>query len=91
MAIQASADYVSTTTNGYTVRTTPTTAILASSSNSMASYNISTNTDTIENSKIVMGIDIKVAYSNVGANLQRVLLVLFSSSLHTNLKEGING
>jgi hypothetical protein len=70
MATSTSAAFASTLTNGYTVRTTPTTSALVSTGDTLVSQNINTNTDSIENKKIVMGFDVKVAYLNVGMSLE---------------------
>lgn len=67
MAIETAGSFSSATVNGYTVRTSPTTSTLSAVSNSLVSENISAATDTIENKKIIMGIDVKVAFSNVNA------------------------
>jgi hypothetical protein len=69
MATTTSGAFASATVNGYTVRTTPTTSTLSGATDETVSYNISTNADTIENKKIVAGIDVKVAYSDVAAFL----------------------
>ena len=57
------------TVNGYTVKTTGTSSTLSGATDTLVSPNISANTDTIENKKIVAGIDIKVAFSDVAATL----------------------
>ena len=69
MATRTSGSFASATVNGYTVRTTPTTTALAGATDETVSVNIETNTDAIENKKIVAGIDVKVAYSDVAAHL----------------------
>ncbi len=69
MAIETSGSFASATVNGYTVKTTPTTAALSAATNELVSENIAANVDTIENKKIVMGVDIKTAYDNVAASL----------------------
>jgi hypothetical protein len=69
MAKETIGSFSSSTANGYTVRVTPTSDPLAASSNSLVSQNINADTDTIENKKVIMGIDIKVAYATVSASL----------------------
>tara|TARA_R100000152_G_C6721679_1_gene147595 strand:- start:13 stop:450 length:438 start_codon:yes stop_codon:yes gene_type:complete len=69
MATRTSGVFASATVNGYTVKTTPTTTALAGATDETVSVNIETDSDAIENKKIVAGVDIKVAYSDVAAYL----------------------
>ena len=69
MAIRTSPVFASATVNGYTVRTTGTTSVLAGATDEIVSVNIETNTDSIENKKIIAGCDVKVAFSDVAAYL----------------------
>ena len=70
MATSTSPSFATATVNGYTVKTTATSSTLSGASDILVSQNISANTDKIENKKVVMGIDIKVAFSNVAALLK---------------------
>ena len=70
MAIETAPAFATTTVNGYTVRTTTTSTALSSNTNSLVSQTIVPSTDAIENKKIIMGVDIKVAFSDVAAILK---------------------
>ena len=70
MATSESLSFASATVAGYTVKTTPTTSALSSGTDTLVSTNIASNTDEIENKKIIMGMDVKVAFSNVAATLK---------------------
>ena len=69
MATRTSPVFASATVNGYTVKTTGTTTALAGATDETVSVSIETNTDSVENKKIVAGVDVKVAYSDVNASL----------------------
>ena len=64
MAVTSAAAFASSTTAGYTVRTTPTTSVLAGATDSLASPAIDTSVNSIENKKIVCGIDIKADFTD---------------------------
>lgn len=70
MAIETAPAFATTTVNGYTIRTSTTSATLSVGTNSLVSATIQPNADAIENKKIIMGIDIKVAFSDVAAILK---------------------
>ena len=70
MAIETAPAFVTTTVNGYTIRTTTTSTALGANTNSLVSAIILPSADSIENKKIIMGIDIKVAFSDVAAILK---------------------
>ena len=70
MAIQTAPAFATTTVNGYTIRTTPTSSSLSVNTNSLVSTIILPSADAIENKKIIMGIDIKVAFLDVAAILK---------------------
>ena len=70
MAIETAPAFATTTVNGYTIRTSTTSSALSSGANSLVSATIQPSTDAIENKKIIMGIDIKVAFSDVDAILK---------------------
>ena len=69
MAERTAPSFATTTVNGYTVRTTTTSSTLAGSTDSLVSENIVPSTDSFENKKIVMGMDVKVAFADVPAVL----------------------
>jgi hypothetical protein len=69
MAERTAPSFATTTVNGYTVRTTTTSSTLAGSTDSLVSENIVPSADSFENKKIVMGMDIKVAFADVTAVL----------------------
>tara|TARA_Y100001938_G_scaffold149639_1_gene237169 strand:- start:12007 stop:12450 length:444 start_codon:yes stop_codon:yes gene_type:complete len=71
MATRTSDAFASATVNGYTVKTTPNTSALAGATDEIVSVSIATNTDAVENKKIVAGceIDSSNQYSNVAAHL----------------------
>ncbi len=70
MATSQSLSFASATVAGYTVKTTPTTSVLSAGTDTLVSTSIATNTDAIENKKIIMGMDVKVAFSDVNAVLK---------------------
>ena len=70
MAIETAPTFATTTVNGYTIRTSTTSSALSSGANSLVSATIQPSTDAIENKKIIMGIDIKVAFADVAAILK---------------------
>tara|TARA_R100000742_G_C4278310_1_gene100969 strand:+ start:1764 stop:2174 length:411 start_codon:yes stop_codon:yes gene_type:complete len=69
MATSQTSAYVQATVAGYTVKTTPTSSALSGATDTLVSTSIASNTDTIENKKIVAGMDVKVAFSDVAATL----------------------
>jgi hypothetical protein len=69
MAERTAPSFATTTVNGYTVRTTTTSSTLAGSTDSLVSENIVPSADSFENKKIVMGMDVKVAFADVAAVL----------------------
>jgi hypothetical protein len=69
VAIETAPAFVTTTVNGYTIRTTTTSTALSGTTNSLVSAIILPSADAIENKKIIMGLDIKVAFSDVQARL----------------------
>ena len=69
MAIETAGSFVTTTVNGKSVLTTPTSSTLSVSSNSLVSPSVVPSSDAVENKKIIMGMDVKVAFSDVGASL----------------------
>ena len=69
MAERTAPSFATTTVNGYTVRTTTTSSTLAGSTDSLVSENIVPSADSFENKKIVMGMDVKVAFADVPAVL----------------------
>lgn len=70
MASAQTNSFVSATIAGYTVKTTPTSSTLSAATDTLVSTTIASNTDTIENKKIIMGMDVKVAFSDVAATLK---------------------
>jgi len=70
MATLSSLSFASASVAGYTVKTTPTTSVLSTGTDTLVSSNIESNTDTIEDKKIIMGMDVKVAFSDVNAVLK---------------------
>tara|TARA_Y100001973_G_C5133572_1_gene299092 strand:+ start:346 stop:759 length:414 start_codon:yes stop_codon:yes gene_type:complete len=69
MASATTPAFASATVNGYTVKTSSTTSTLSGATDTIVGANILANTDKIENKKIIMGIDVKVAFSDVAATL----------------------
>jgi len=69
VAIETAPVFATTTVNGYTVRTTAASTDLSVSTNSLASPIILPSADAIENKKIIMGVEITAAYSDVAARL----------------------
>jgi hypothetical protein len=69
MATTTSSSFAKSTTAKYKVRTTSTTSALASTGDTLVSSAIASDVDLWENKKIVMGVDIKVAYLDVVAIL----------------------
>jgi len=63
VAIETAPAFVTTTVNGYTIRTTTTSSPLSHTNNSLVSTIILPSADAIENKKIIMGLDIKVAFA----------------------------
>ena len=70
MAIETAPAFVTTTVNGYTIRTTTTSSPLSVNTNSLVSAIILPSADAIENKKIIVGIDIKVAFTDVDIHLK---------------------
>ena len=70
MAIETSPAFVTTTVNGYTIRTTASSTPLSVATNSLVSPIILPSADAIENKKIIMGIDINTAFNDVLAQLK---------------------
>tara|TARA_R100001082_G_scaffold106462_2_gene79359 strand:+ start:12 stop:458 length:447 start_codon:yes stop_codon:yes gene_type:complete len=69
MAITTASAFASSTTAGYTVRTSSTTSALANTGDTIVSAAIDTSVDPIENKKIVVGVEVKTAFANVEAHL----------------------
>lgn len=69
MATTTAPAFASSSVNGFTVKTTSTTTGFSAGGDTVVSPNISTNVDNINNKKLIMGIDVKVAYANVAATL----------------------
>lgn len=69
MAIIAAPSFADATVNGFKVKTTTVTSALSSGSDSLVSPSIDTSVDDINNKKLIMGIDVKVAYANQVATL----------------------
>jgi hypothetical protein len=69
MATDTSPNFTSATVNGYTVRTTTLSSTFVATTDTLVSDSIHADTDVIENKKIIMGIDIDVAYADVVATL----------------------
>ena len=69
MASGTTPAFATATVNGYTVKTSATSSTLSAATDTLLSTNIASNTDTIENKKIIMGMDVKVAFSDVSATL----------------------
>jgi len=70
MASAISPSFSAATVNGYSVKTTAESTPLSGATDTLVSTNISTNTETIENKKIVMGMETSIAFSNVAADLK---------------------
>jgi len=68
MATTSAAAFASSTTAGYTVRTTPTTSTLAGATDIIVSPAIDTSVNGIENKKVVCGIDLKVNFTDNAAH-----------------------
>lgn len=69
MAVISSPAFADATVNGFKVKTTTVTSALSSGSDSIVSPSIETNTDDINDKKLIMGIDVKVAYADQAATL----------------------
>ena len=65
MATVESPAFGTATVNGHTVKTTTTTSTLSGATDTIVTPVIASNTSTIENKKIIMGMDVKVAFSDV--------------------------
>lgn len=70
MASATSPSFGVATVNGYSVKTTSTSSALSAATDSLVSENISSSASIIENKKIIMGMDVKSAFSNVAALLK---------------------
>jgi len=70
MATTTAGAFVSATVNGYTVKTSPTTATMANATDKCVSATIVPSTDSIENKKLLMGMDIQVVPDVASASLE---------------------
>ena len=69
MAVRTAGSFVASTAVGYTIRTTPTSTALVGATDSLASEAIATNTNLLLGKKVVMGMEVIQAFSNVAATL----------------------
>ena len=69
MSSSTSPSFGTATVNGYTVKTSTVSSTLSAATDTLVSQNIASNTDVIENKKVIMGMDVKIAFSDVVAPL----------------------
>lgn len=70
MATTTTGAFVSSTVQGYTVLTSAESAVVGTATDSIASTTINSTVHSIENKKIIMGIETTVAFADVAATLK---------------------